>query len=292
MELPLKLGIQMYSVRDYMAQDPVKTIQEVGKLGYRQLEFANFDVTKDLGVGFGVPVEELRPMLQDMGVSVVGLHFRAGQDSSYSTVDFGKLFQAQRVLGTQYMVLPSAYFESNDDIKRKAETYNDLGKLCHEAGFDFCYHNHVEIGQRFDGQLALDVLAEYTDPEFVKFEIDTYWAQRGGLDPKEVLKKLGKRVVLIHQKDMPETMPCPTNVFAVEDPAKPLNQEAFMRYIVDGAFVEIGTGTMDIQGIVDCANEYTSAQHMILEQDRTDMDQLQSLAVSMENFKKLKGIAY
>ena len=45
------------------------------------------------------------------------------------------------------------------------------------------------------------LIAENTDPEYVKFELDTFWTMRAGLNPVEVIRKFGKRIRLLHQKD-------------------------------------------------------------------------------------------
>ena len=45
--------------------------------------------------------------------------------------------------------------------------------------------------------------AALTDPELVKFELDTFWAYRGGADPLDWFAEFGDRYILIHQKDFP-----------------------------------------------------------------------------------------
>ena len=39
--MAMKVGIQLYSVRDEMAKDPINAIRTVAGLGYKNLEFAS-----------------------------------------------------------------------------------------------------------------------------------------------------------------------------------------------------------------------------------------------------------
>ena len=52
--MALKVGIQLYSVRELMKQDPIKTIYQVADAGYKYLEAANHNALEDQGIGFGV----------------------------------------------------------------------------------------------------------------------------------------------------------------------------------------------------------------------------------------------
>ena len=38
--MALKVGIQLYSVRDEMKKDPINAIRQVAEIGYKNLEFA------------------------------------------------------------------------------------------------------------------------------------------------------------------------------------------------------------------------------------------------------------
>jgi hypothetical protein len=50
----LKVGLQLFSVKNSMANNPLEAIENVGKLGYKFVEFANHNATVDFGCGFGV----------------------------------------------------------------------------------------------------------------------------------------------------------------------------------------------------------------------------------------------
>ena len=48
--MALKVGIQLYSVREDMEKDPVEAIRKVAEIGYKNLEVANARADQDPGV--------------------------------------------------------------------------------------------------------------------------------------------------------------------------------------------------------------------------------------------------
>jgi hypothetical protein len=46
-EETMKVGIQLYSVRNHMEKDPIGTIRYVAEAGYRYIEVANHNADKD-----------------------------------------------------------------------------------------------------------------------------------------------------------------------------------------------------------------------------------------------------
>ena len=63
--MALKVGIQLYSVRDEMKKDPINAIRQVAEIGYKNLEFASSNADTDPGVGFGVSVEDMQKLLKE-----------------------------------------------------------------------------------------------------------------------------------------------------------------------------------------------------------------------------------
>ena len=54
---------------------------------------------------------------------------------------------------------------------------------------------------KINGKSIFEAIVANTDPEKVHFEIDTYEAVEAGVDVNELLKKLTKRVTLLHIHD-------------------------------------------------------------------------------------------
>jgi sugar phosphate isomerase/epimerase len=284
----MKVGIQLYSVRNHMAKDPIAAIKTVVREGYRYLETANHTADKDPGVGFGVPAKELKEILDGAGAKVVSAHI-----FPMTGEVLGPVLEYYCQLGTPYLVMPMGFYSGRDDALRQAEDLNRIGKTCAGAGITLLYHNHFHEFQIFDGSTVFDIILEHTDPKLVQVELDTYWAMRGGQDPAALLKAWGERVRLIHQKDYPaEYRDRISLIDKVNREHVKVDMNYFMSLGVDKTFTEIGTGIMDIQSIIDAGNRLCKADYIILEQDYTSHDELESIKISMENFKKFKGIEW
>ena len=52
-----------------------------------------------------------------------------------------------------------------------------------------------------------DLLMAETNPEYVHIEMDVYWIVHPGQDPVKFLEKYGKRIDLMHVKDMKRGTP-------------------------------------------------------------------------------------
>lgn len=287
----MKVGIQLYSVRQHMEKDPIDTIRTVAEAGYRNLEIANHSADTDVGVGFGVSTDEINALLKETGASVVGGHISP----------FSPLTESQRkaileyhaCIGTKYIVMPMDFYKAKDEVLRKAEAFNQAGKECKEAGIQFVYHNHYHEFQHFGDETVYDIIMNNTDPELLKIELDTFWAMRSGNAPIDLLKKYGSRVCLIHQKDYMKGYEGEINLLqCVEENNEYVDSERFGRDVRTETFTEIGTGIMDIQAIIDTAIEHCAIDYIILEQDYSQHDEIDSIKLSMEEFKKFKGIEW
>lgn len=285
--MALKVGIQLYSVRDLMDKDPLGTIGQVADAGYRYLETANHRALEDDGVGFGVSPEELNEVLARSGSKIISAHIFPFREENYK-----KVVEYNQKIGNHTVVFPMEVFRDYDDTMRKIETYEKMGKMAAEEGMQFLYHNHYQELQEFHGHKVLDLIVENTDPAHVNLELDTFWVLRGGLDPVELMKRYGTRIKMLHQKDFAKDTKTPVNMFDVVGKDTYITREVFNQYKCNDDFVEIGYGQMDIQKIIDTALEIGSIEYIVLEQDATKLDQLESVKRSMEGFRKFEGIVW
>jgi sugar phosphate isomerase/epimerase len=287
-DVEMRVGIQLYSVRNRMAEDPVAAVKAVVREGYRYLETANHSADKDPGVGFGVPAKEMKEILDGEGARIVSAHI-----FPMTGVVLGPVLEYYRRLGAEYLVMPMGFYPDRDAALRQAEDLNRMGKICAEAGISLLYHNHFHEFQVFDGSTVFDLILGHTDPNLVKLELDTYWAMRGGEDPAALLRKWRERIRLIHQKDYPAEYRDQINLIdRVNREQLTVDMNYFMGLDTEKTFTEIGTGIMDIQGIIDAGNGSCKADYIILEQDNSSHDEFESVTISMEHFKKFTGIEW
>ncbi len=76
------------------------------------------------------------------------------------------------------------------------------GRKERQADMEFYFSQSFHGVPKIDGKTVYEYLLENTDPRYVLFELDTFWAQRGGVDPIDIMDQAGQRLRLIHQKDI------------------------------------------------------------------------------------------
>lgn len=289
--MSIPVGLQLYSVRQSLAADPWGTLESIAEAGFKYLEAANHNARNDPGVGFDVPAKDLREKLAALGLSIVGCHINPLDETILP-----RALEYQAELGNTAFGCDIEFFPYGDIdyVLRRAETFNTIGALAKSHGMTFYYHNHFQEFQKFGDAYVYEIILENTDPELVKLELDTYWIYRGGQDPIAWMNRYADRVLLLHQKDFPADAPQPLNLYdGVVDPTESIDMAVFEDRKDTRCFTEIGTGVLPIQDIVDAAGELPSLKYLILEQDHTQLPELESIRVSMNAFKeRFTGISW
>ena len=113
-----------------------------------------------------------------------------------------KALDIHRDLGCRYIVMSRLPDYPTDEVIAEYATYfNRIGELTAERGMQFCYHPRQQELKMQEGKSAFETIVANTDPDKVHFEIDTYEAVEAGVDVNELLKRLTKRVTLLHIHD-------------------------------------------------------------------------------------------
>lgn len=284
----MKVGIQLYSVRNAMEQNPYECLKEVAKAGYKYIEPANHNAQKDFGIGFDLPAKELKIVLDDYGLQVINTHVQPlDEDNVKRVIEYNK------ILGNRSLTLPMIMYSSHDEALRIAEMIQRTGEICHENDMEYLYHNHYHEFQVLNGEMVFDTLINNTSSDCVGFELDTFWTMRGGVNPIAMINKLGTRLKKIHQKDFSKDCTQPVNMFEVIERNANITMDLFIETLDVKAFTEIGFGIMDIQSIIDAGNKLGSVDFMILEQDATQMpSEIESIRKSMSGLRGLKGLDF
>jgi sugar phosphate isomerase/epimerase len=181
------LSVQLYTVRNALAEDFDGTLVQIAGFGYTQVEpfqFVNFlDGLRNLGKhGLSAPTTH------------VGL-LSGDQDA---------IFAAAKELGIETVIdphVPAERWQSEEDIKQIAAELSAAAEKAAGYGLKVGYHNHAfELESVIGGKHGLEILADNLAPE-VGLEVDTYWAYAGGADVPALLRRLGDRVFALHVKD-------------------------------------------------------------------------------------------
>lgn len=186
------LGLQLYTVRDLMAEDVVATLELVAGVGYEEVEFAGY---------FDIPPAEIRRQLDAFGLRAPSTH--VGYEAFAANAD--AVIEHALAVGHEFVVVPAVPGDQRatlDDYRRHAENFNRWGEACRNGGLRFGYHNHDFEFTGIDGRIPYDVLLSETDARNVEMELDLAWARAGNADPLEYFEAWPGRFPLCHIKDL------------------------------------------------------------------------------------------
>jgi sugar phosphate isomerase/epimerase len=228
------ISVQLYTLREQTAIDFPAVLSRLGAKGYAGVELA--------GLG-GLTPAQLTSALTDAGLGLSSAHVGLNVDGGFDAA-----LDLHQSLGCDTVVIPSLphdAFSNLDDVRASADLVNDAAESAHTRGMTLGYHNHWwELTPMPDGRPALLHLFDHLAPGVIA-EVDIYWAQVGGSDPKAIVAELGPRVGLLHVKDGPADVP-------------------------KSPMVAVGDGIVDVPGVLSAA---PGARWHIVELDRcaTDM---------------------
>jgi len=287
--MAIPIGIQLYSVRNSLAADPEGTLNALADMGLTRLEGANHRALTEDGIGFGISADFLAEIMRDRGIEIIGCQINPlGLDRLPTILDFQQKIGNTRI-GCDIEFYPYGDLEY---VKRRADFFNQVGRVAAERDMEFFYHNHFQEFQRFGDKTVYELLMEYTDPDLVKFELDTYWAYRGGVSPIDLFEQYPERFVMSHQKDFPADAARPLNLFDGPLAADAsIDMPLFLELEEPAEFAEVGTGILPIQDIIDAASKLPNYEYMLLEQDFASGEELDSVRTSLEAFKRYENIA-
>jgi sugar phosphate isomerase/epimerase len=195
-----RISIQLYTVRDQLAADFDGTLDRLAEIGYRRVEHAGF---------VGRTAAEFKAALDRRGIRATSGH--VGIPQPFDAATWAAALADAKLLGSTYIVHPFFGADANGPIRDRAvwsafaRDLNKAGRQARAAGLRFGYHNHNFEFFRLDdgsGQTAYDVLIAETDPRYVHFEVDLFWVTRGAVDPVDLFRRIGRRVLQYHVKDM------------------------------------------------------------------------------------------
>lgn len=238
------LGLQLWSVREQMAEDVPGTLAWVRAQGFREVELAGTQ---------GMTPQRFRQALDSAGLSATAMHagYERMRDSLDAVLAEAEALGAQNV-GVAWIPHEGAY--TPEMARETALDFNRWGEAARARNIRFYYHTHgYEFQPAADGTVPFDVLVEATDPENVAFEMDVFWVAHPGADPAALLRKYPDRWKLMHIKDMARGTP----VGDFSGGAPPETQ------------VPVGTGQIDYAAVLAAAEE-VGVERYYIEDESTD----------------------
>ncbi|MDO6431316.1 TIM barrel protein [Flavitalea sp. BT771] len=244
------LGIQLYSVRDDMKNDPAGTLQKLAAMGYKYVEHANYIDRKFYGYG----AKEFKSLLDGMGLKMLSGHTRMDpQHWDESKKDFSDSWkwtvEDAAVAGQHYVISPwldASLRKTYDDLLHYMDVFNKCGELCKKSGMKFGYHNHdFEFSTVLDNKKVFDIILQHTDPELVAQQLDIGNLYNGGAVAIAIVMQYPGRFELMHVKD---------EIKAAS------GSEKYESTI-------LGQGIVNTKQVADLGRKSGGTQHFIIEQE-------------------------
>ena len=249
-----QIGAQYYTLREYIqtVEDFDETCKKVKEIGYKIIQIS----------GTPLAAADMRPIIDKYDLKVVTTHrgFNDFVERLDDIIDYNKTLGCE-LCGLGGM--PGSARTDRDGLTQFIQQVNTVSEELRKEGLFFGYHNHAFEFAKIDGKTIMERLIEETDPDGVKFIVDTYWVQAGGKNPVDFIKGLGERAMAIHFKDMK------ANTDNTHE------------------FGEIGEGNLDWDAIIKACDE-AGAKWALVEQDVCKRNPFESLKMSYD-FLKTKG---
>lgn len=255
----LDIGIQLYSLRKTMPNNPAEILRKLSNIGFNEIETYGYNKEKF----WGLSVTQLKKELLKNNLTSPSGHYSGDSLIKGDFENFKEIISVAHQLNQEYIIIPSIagnFRKSKSDYLNIAEKFNQAGEMCKSAGITLAYHNHAFEFEKMNNTTGYDILLSNTDKDLVTYEMDIYWVFKAGINPVSLFKKYPGRFQLWHIKDMHKENP-------------ELN-------------TEIGNGSIDYKEIFN-HTEVSGVKHYILEQENFEIPEFKSLN---ESFNYISNI--
>jgi sugar phosphate isomerase/epimerase len=249
------LGVQLWTIREYLKKDLRGSLARLAKLGYTELEVFDYD-----GTYWGKSPKEFNKICNDLGLTVISSHYftgRHGNTKGSLKNGWDKAIDDAAAMNIKYMICAWLYKEERENLdlyKELVDMLNKAGEACAKSKIQFGYHGHNFEFPPIDGVVPYDYMLQNTDKNNVKMEADLFWITKAGVDPVDYFTKYPGRFPLWHVKDMERG---------------------------SEQFAEVGHGVIDFDRLF-AARKLAGLEHWFIEQDQTSREPFESLQMSRD----------
>ena len=246
-----RIGAQLYTVRDYVKtkEDFDLSLKKLSDIGYKAVQLS--------GIG-EIEAEDIREICDKYKITAVCTHRSMDEylNNLEWSIDFHKKTGCT-IAGLGAM--PGIWGDfTEENVVEFVKDMNRISAEFKKNGISFAYHNHaVEFIKLANGQYLMDYFIENGEFDFI---VDVYWLAFAGINPAEFIRKLGKRAIVIHFKDL-----------KIERGNKQ-------------QMAEVMVGNLDWDEIIK-ASEEAGALWAMVEQDTCEGNPFDSLKISYDNLK-------
>lgn len=248
----IPVGLELYSVRDALKQDPEGTVRAVARMGYQAVEFYSpyFEWTE-------TQAKQMRKLLDDLGMRCYSTH---NNGEYFDPENINRARDLNLILGCKYVVLAWTDPKSGiDGWKAVADKLNAAAEILEPAGLKPGYHNHQAEWAPVGGQRPMDILAKNTKPS-VMLQLDVGTCLEAGASPVAWIQANPGRIRSIHCKDWSP------------DPGV-------------GYKTLFGEGKADWEGIFKAAETVGGVEYYLVEQDGSRFPELETARRCLQAFR-------
>ena len=248
----IPVGLELYSVRNVLKQDPSGTVRAVAAMGYQCVEFyaPYFDWTES-------QAKDMRKLMDDLGIRCYSTH----NDSSYFAPDkISRARDLNLILGCKYVVMASSHEKAGlEGWKSVADLLNTAAEQLEPSGLKPGYHNHQAEFTPVDGVRPIEILAKNTKPS-VMLQLDVGTCIEAGSDPVAWIRANPGRIRSLHLKEWSP------------EPGK-------------GYSVLFGEGVAKWKAIFEAAESVGGVEYYLIEQEGSRFPELETAKKCLEAFR-------
>jgi sugar phosphate isomerase/epimerase len=242
------IALQLYSLREAAAQDYAAVVRKVAEMGYQGVETAGFP---------GTTPEAAGKLFGELGLKVPSAHVFPPPtgDKLKEALDTLAAIGCRRIISG----FGPKDFASVELTMHSIDILNQAHSEAAAHGIRFGVHNHWWEYVQVEGIYPYELMLKHLHPE-IEFEVDTYWVRTAGVDPAQVVSRMGKRASLLHMKDGPA--------------------------VKDQPMTAVGDGVVDVPAILAAGKG--NAEWLIVEIDRCATDMAEACRKSYEYLKRIQ----
>lgn len=186
----MKIGVQIYSVRDAYAADAAECFRRVKKIGYEGVEL--------FGALSTYKAEYLRSLLNENGLELCGYH--CGWQEFDTEEKIESVIAYMKALGCENVIVPWMPEKTVEQWEEQIAAFNKLCARFEKEGLRFGFHAHRgEIVDLSNGKCAWEMIGEKTLDSFI-MQLDMGNAHNGGKNAVPLYKKFASKGRTVHYK--------------------------------------------------------------------------------------------
>jgi sugar phosphate isomerase/epimerase len=245
----IPIGLELYSVREALKQDPQGTVRAVAQMGYECVEFyaPYFEWSE-------TETKQMRKLLDDLGIHCFSTH---NDEQYFSAENIHRARDLNLILGSKNVVMASADPSQSGGWKAIADKLNAAAEQLESLKTG--YHNHQPEFTPTNGVRPIEIIAKNTKPS-IMLQLDVGTCLQAGSDPVAWIRANPGRIRSLHLKEWSP------------DPAK-------------GYKVLFGEGVADWKNIFAAAESVGGVEYYLLEQEGSRFPELETARRCLQSFR-------